>query len=92
MVGVVSADMGVPSPPDRREPAGRRPEGRAMRLRVWGLAVNFLANVAALWGISSIVRTGSGWPWAVGGGAVTLLCVLALAIPDKREPGDEDQA
>lgn len=60
-----------------------------MKLRVWGLAVNLLANLAALWGISSIVRTGSGWGWALGGGAVTLACVLALAIPDKDEPGEE---
>lgn len=63
-----------------------------VRLRVWGLAVNLLANLAALWGISSIVRTGSGWPWAVGGGVVTLVCVLALAIPDKGDPEDGEPA
>ena len=65
-------------------------EDRAMKWRVWGLAVNLLANLATLWGISSVVRTGSGWAWALGGGAVTLACVLALAIPDKHGPEDED--
>lgn len=63
-----------------------------MRLRVWGLGVNLVANLAALWGISSIIRTGAGWAWAIGGGAVTLACVLALAVPDKGKPEDEDQA
>lgn len=62
-----------------------------MKLRVWGLAVNFLANLAALWGVSSVVRTGDGWAWAVGGGVVTLACVLWLALPDKGEPEDEDR-
>lgn len=70
----------------------RAEEGRAVRWRVWGLAVNLLGNLAALWGISSILRTGSGWAWALGGGAVTLACVLLLAVPDKHGPEDEDEA
>lgn len=63
-----------------------------MKLRVWGLAVNFVANLAALWGISSVLRTGDGWAWAVGGGVVTLACVLLLALPDRHEGEDEEQA
>lgn len=61
-----------------------------MKRRVWGLIVNFLANLAALWGVSSVIRTGDGWVWAVGGGVVTLACVLWLALPDRGEP-DEDE-
>lgn len=63
-----------------------------MKLRVWGLAVNFVANLAALWGISSVLRTGDGWAWAVGGGVVTLACVLLLVLPDRHEGEDEEQA
>lgn len=73
-------------------PPKPQPEDRTLRLRVWGLAVNFVANLAALWGISSVIRTGEGWVWAVGGGVVTLACVLLLALPDKRESADEEEA
>lgn len=49
--------------------------------RVWGLIVNLAANALTLWGISSVLRTGSGWAWIVIGGVATVVCVAALALP-----------
>jgi len=50
-----------------------------MRLRAWGLVVNFLGNVLALLGLSMVLREGTGWPLLITGAAVTLLCLLILA-------------
>ena len=49
--------------------------------RVWGLILNLVGNGLTLWGISSLLRTGSGWAWIVIGGVVTVICVAALALP-----------
>lgn len=49
--------------------------------RVWGLIFNLIGNALTLWGISSVLRTGSGWTWIGIGGAVTVVCVAALALP-----------
>ncbi len=51
--------------------------------RVWGLVVNLVANAALLWGVSSVLRTGSGWVWVVVGGVVTVACIAVLALPDR---------
>ena len=57
--------------------------------RVWGLIVNLAANGLLLWGVSSLLRTGSGWAWIVIGGVGTVVCVAALALPVRSaEPGD----
>ena len=49
--------------------------------RVWGLIANLAANGLLLWGISSLLRTGSGWAWIVTGAVGTVVCVAALALP-----------
>ena len=49
--------------------------------RVWGLILNLVANALILWGVSSVMRSGSGWAWIVIGGVATVLCVAALALP-----------
>ena len=50
--------------------------------RVWGLVLNLAANAVTLWGVSSLIRAGSGWGWIVVGGAGTAICVALLARPD----------
>ncbi len=56
-----------------------------MRLRAWGLVVNFLGNVLALLGLSTVLRGGAGWPLLITGAGVTLLCLLMLARPVRTE-------
>ena len=56
--------------------------------RVWGLIVNLAGNAMALWGVASVMRTGSGWAWIVIGGVATVICISALALP--AGPGDPD--
>lgn len=51
--------------------------------RVWGLVLNLVANAVTLWGVSLLLRTGSGWVWIVIGGAATVLCMTVLALPDR---------
>jgi len=53
--------------------------------RVWGLIFNLVANGLMLWGISSLLRTGSGWAWIVIGGLGTVICMAALALPARSE-------
>ena len=57
-------------------------EGR-FRGRTLGLVVNLVANVATLLGISFVLSTDAPWAWAtaIGGGAVTVLCIAVLAVP-----------
>jgi hypothetical protein len=52
------------------------------RLRVWGLALNFVGNVIALSGIVKLVQGGSPVLLIVGA-ALTVGCILALAIPGR---------
>lgn len=51
--------------------------------RVWGLVLNLAANAVTLWGVSSQLRTGSGWAWIVIGGVATVACMAVLALPDR---------
>ena len=51
--------------------------------RVWGLVLNLVANAVTLWGVSLLLRTGSGWVWIVIGGTATVLCMTVLALPDR---------
>ncbi|MCY3699438.1 MAG: hypothetical protein OXH46_07360 [Gemmatimonadetes bacterium] len=57
--------------------------------RVWGLVLNLVANAVALWGVSSVMRTGGGWTWVVVGCAATVACIAVLARPS-RSPGSEE--
>ena len=57
--------------------------------RVWGLVLNLVANAVALWGVSSVMRTGSGWSWIVVGSAATATCIAVLARP-ARSPGSDE--
>ncbi|MDE2752346.1 MAG: hypothetical protein OXI83_07205 [Gemmatimonadota bacterium] len=57
--------------------------------RVWGLVLNLVANAVTLWGVSLLLRTGSGWHWIVIGGVATAVCMAALALPDRSgDPGE----
>ncbi len=56
-----------------------------MAWRVWVLVLNLIANAVALWGVSLLLRTGVGWPWIVIGGVGTVVCLAALAVPDRSE-------
>ena len=56
--------------------------------RVWGLIGNLAGNAMALWGVASVMRTGSGWAWIVIGGVATAICIAALALPAGSEDPD----
>ncbi|HJO02569.1 MAG TPA: hypothetical protein QGG47_01200 [Acidobacteriota bacterium] len=57
--------------------------------RVWGLIANFVGNAVALYGAAGVLRDGSGWPALAVGLAITVTCVLVLAIPSP-DPGAPD--
>jgi|GEM_PF-4510100 len=52
------------------------------RLRVWGLLVNFLANIIAVYGVVLAVK-GEGAMLLLLGALITLFCVAVLAKPSK---------
>jgi len=52
-------------------------------LRVWGLIVNLLANALALYGLVGFLRDGTHIVPLVVGIAVTITCVLVLALPSR---------
>ncbi|MFV1988626.1 MAG: hypothetical protein ACC682_15235 [Gemmatimonadota bacterium] len=54
------------------------------RLRVWGLVLNFVGNVIALFGIVRLVQGGSAFLLIIGA-SLTLVCSLTLAIPPNRQ-------
>ncbi len=57
--------------------------------RVWGLVLNLIANAVTLWGVSLLLRTGGGWLWIAIGGTATVVCMAALALPDRSgDPGE----
>ena len=58
--------------------------------RVWGLIVNLAGNAIALWGVASVMRTGSGWAWIVIGTAGTVVCISALALPAPESEVNEE--
>ena len=58
--------------------------------RVWGLIVNLAANAIALWGVASVMRTGSGWTWIVIGGVGTAVCISALSLPAPESEAEEE--
>jgi len=53
-----------------------------MRLRAWGLIINFLFNGIALYGLSRLLSDQGGTPILVFGAVGTLVCISVLAIPD----------
>lgn len=59
------------------------------RWRVAGLALNLVANAAALYGAVRYIRNGTHGILLAAGIAVSLACILVLARPDRRE-GEPD--
>ena len=55
-----------------------------MRLRAWGLVINFVANVIALYGLSLVLGGRDGWFWLLTGIIGTVLCIAVLALPDRK--------
>ncbi len=53
----------------------------SVRLRVWGLVVNFIANIIALYGLAGILNGRDTWLVFISGSVLTLLCLLVLAMP-----------
>ena len=62
------------------------------RGRTVGLVVNLAANFVTLLGISFLLRSEAawGWPMAIGGGVVTVLCIAVLAVPVGEGVGERD--
>ena len=54
-----------------------------LRLRAWGLLLNFLMNGVALTGLALWLAGHSGPLLMLLGAAGTLACVLILALPDR---------
>lgn len=62
-----------------------------LRLRAYGLAVNFAANAVALYGLSQVLSSAGGWPWLVSGAVLTLACIITLSAPARDDDkGDVD--
>lgn len=63
-----------------------------MRLRAWGLLLNFLMNAVALTGLALWLAGRSGPLLMLLGAAGTVACVLTLALPDRDDfkIGDRD--
>ncbi|MEM7570869.1 MAG: hypothetical protein AAF337_13840 [Pseudomonadota bacterium] len=51
------------------------------RLRVWGLVLNFAANVAALYGLTQYLNDGGGLGFLVPGALITLAMIILLSKP-----------
>lgn len=51
------------------------------RLRVWGLIVNFLANLAALYGLTQYLGSGNGLAFLAPGALITLAMIIVLSKP-----------
>lgn len=52
-----------------------------MRLRAWGLAANFLANLVGLYGLSRVLAGSGGWFPLYAGALGTVICIAVLARP-----------
>jgi hypothetical protein len=59
-----------------------------LRIRAWGLLVNFLMNTLALVGLALWLRDQSGLPLLLLGTAGTLICIVVLANPDRSNDFD----
>jgi len=59
-----------------------RPLG-PMRIRAWGLVLNFLANALALYGLALFLGDGSGVVPLVSGLSLTAGLLLILAVPSR---------
>jgi len=58
-----------------------------MRVRAWGLILNFLCNACALTGLARYLHGEGGIVLMLSGGMGTLACIAVLAIPDKSPEG-----
>ena len=52
-----------------------------MRIRAWGLMVNFIANIVALYGMALTLGGRGGTVWLVVGVTGTIACVMILSQP-----------
>ncbi len=53
-----------------------------MRIRAWGLVLNLIMNVIALYGLTRLLSDSSGgWPLLALGVVGTVICLLVLARP-----------
>ncbi|MEM7662110.1 MAG: hypothetical protein AAF292_07660 [Pseudomonadota bacterium] len=52
-----------------------------LRIRAWGLLLNFIANAAALYGLSQVLSDNGGHALMIGGIVLTVAIVAVLAIP-----------
>lgn len=55
------------------------------RVRGWGLALNMIANAIALYGLSQVLQTNTGYFYLGFGGALTIICIAVLATPARDE-------
>lgn len=58
--------------------------------RVWGLILNFVGNALAIYGAIGYIRDSSRLPCLIIGAAITLVCLLFLAIPSRPIPEDDE--
>ncbi|MEL7029995.1 MAG: hypothetical protein AAGL49_12500 [Pseudomonadota bacterium] len=52
-----------------------------LRVRAYGLVVNFIANVCALYGLSGYLTNGSGLGFLIAGGLGTIAMIWILSKP-----------
>jgi hypothetical protein len=52
-------------------------------IRAWGLILNFIGNILALYGIVGVLQEQKDWGFLVSGLVITVACVSLLAIPTK---------
>jgi len=52
-------------------------------MRTWGLILNFIGNILALYGIVGVVQEQKNWGFFISGLVVTVACISLLTIPTK---------
>jgi hypothetical protein len=59
-----------------------------MRVRAWLLIVNFAFNAVALFGLSRLMATDTGWPLLIVGVTGTIVCIGVLTESASTETSD----
>lgn len=57
-------------------------------MRTWGLILNMLANIVALYGLSQVLAGDGGWPVLLLGVICTIILIGVCAIPT-RDPASK---
>lgn len=52
-----------------------------LRIRAWGLVVNFIANFITLYGLARFIAEREALPALVSGAAITFFCLIVLSRP-----------